>query len=201
MDREGLCGEAPVASEMLPRTTFSHAARWVSLVGACFLAACAAAAAGVVAAPRVVVGDRSVGGVHMGATAAAAISRLGSPTRVTHRGAQECRIAWRRVGLVATFLDLSSGDPCRSGLLTIAVAATGWRTNRGLRVGDPVARVRRLYPRARLHRSDPDRTMVGYWLVTRHRCAEVGGGAYPSLLGSIAGGRITALRLTASPCE
>jgi hypothetical protein len=76
---------------------------------------------------------------------------------------------------------------------------TAWRTAVGLRVGDSAARLRSLYPKARL------RTGLavdnGYWLVTRQVCAEVGGGDYPGLLAWMKGARVAALVARSSVCD
>jgi hypothetical protein len=73
-----------------------------------------------------------------------------------------------------------------------------WRTVLCLRVSDTVARLRSLYPRARLRGTAPER---GYWLVTRQICAEVGGGAYPGLLARIRNGRVSALVSRIAVCD
>jgi hypothetical protein len=81
------------------------------------------------------------------------------------------------------------------------VTVTGraaWRTALGLRVGDAVARLRSLYPHARLKGQGFDR---GYWLVTRQICAEVGGGSYPGLLARVRSGRVSALVAGISICD
>ena len=77
--------------------------------------------------------------------------------------------------------------------------ADAWRTAVGLRVGDSAARLRRLYPRARLRTGLAGDS--GYWLVTRQVCAEVGGGAYPGLLARMKGGRVAALVARSSVCD
>jgi hypothetical protein len=90
--------------------------------------------------------------------------------------------------------------PCTNGVALI-VTVTGraaWRTAVGLRVGDTAARVRALYPRARLRGAGTDR---GYWLVTRQICAEVGGGQYPGLLARMKSGHVLALVARISICD
>ena len=74
-----------------------------------------------------------------------------------------------------------------------------WRTAVGLRVGDTAARLRKLYPRARLRTGFAGDS--GYWLVTRQVCAEVGGGAYPGLLARMRAGRVSALVARSSVCD
>ena len=75
----------------------------------------------------------------------------------------------------------------------------GWRTALGLRVGDTTARVRALYPKARLKTGVPGDS--GYWLVTRGICAEVGGGSYPGLLARIRAGRVSAFVSRIAVCD
>ena len=74
-----------------------------------------------------------------------------------------------------------------------------WRTAVGLRVGDSAARLRTLYPKARLRTGFAGDS--GYWLVTRQVCAEVGGGAYPGLLARMKSGRVAALVARSSVCD
>jgi hypothetical protein len=161
-------------------------------------------AAGATAAPavRVISGDRSIGGLAVGpASPIDAVSRLGAPSSKRPDGPQGCVLHWQRLGLTLEFLDLDGGDACtKGGLVTATVTdRSRWRSALGLRVGDGVARVRALYPGAVLHAHAVDE--AGYWLVTRHACAEVGGSAFPGLLARVQGGRVSAFRLNASVCE
>jgi hypothetical protein len=170
-------------------------------VGRLLVHAHAAAVQGVVVAVAagtlVVSGDRSVGGVAVGhGTLAQATARFGLPTsqRVEGHGLT-CHVTWRRLGLTVDFLDFAD-HACRDGGLVTATmtSRTRWRTALGLRVGDAVARLRRLYPHARLH-SD------GYWLVPRRSCAETGSNAYPGLLARIRANRVSELVVAAGVCE
>ncbi|HJV30446.1 MAG TPA: hypothetical protein VJ645_08005 [Gaiellaceae bacterium] len=112
----------------------------------------------------------------------------------------ECNAAWKRIGLKLAFLDFS-GRACADGVLVTATitSRSAWRTAVGLQVGDSVARLGLLYPRASLHRSAPPWT--GYWLVTRRTCAEVGSLPYPGLLARARNGRVTALVAGTAPCD
>jgi hypothetical protein len=104
------------------------------------------------------------------------------------------------VRLVVLFFTFE-GKPCAKGVALI-VTVTGrsaWRTAVGLRVGDPVGRLRALYPRARLRNGFAGDS--GYWLVTRQICAEVGGGVYPGLLARIQRGRVSALVARIAVCD
>jgi hypothetical protein len=152
--------------------------------------------------PYVVQGDRAVGGLRIAHdTLAQARRRFGAPSTVRARASGvECNAVWKRIGLRLAFLDFS-GRACQDGVLVTATitSRSAWRTAVGLRVGDPVARVRRLYPRATLHPASPPWT--GYWLVTRRTCAEVGAIPYPGLLARVRGGRVTALVAGTAPCD
>jgi len=152
--------------------------------------------------PFVVQADRAVGGLQIGrGTLAAARQRFGSPSTVRPRASGvECNARWNRLGLKLAFLDFS-GRACADGVLVTATitSRSAWRTAVGLRVGDSVARLLRLYPRASLHRAAPPWT--GYWLVTRRTCAEVGSIPYPGLLARVQDGRVTALIAGTAPCD
>ena len=152
--------------------------------------------------PYVVQGDRAVGGLQIArGTLTQARQRFGPPSTVRSRASGfECNANWPRVGLRLAFLDFS-GRACQDGVLVTATitSRSAWRTAVGLRVGDSVARVRRLYPRATLHPASPPWT--GYWLVARRTCAEVGALPYPGLLARVRGGRVTALVAGTAPCD
>lgn len=152
--------------------------------------------------PFVVQGDRAIGGLPISrGTLADARERFGSPTTVRSRASGvECNAAWNRIGLKLLFLDFS-GRACGDGVLVTATitSRSTWRTAVGLRVGDSVARLGRLYPRARLHRAAAPWT--GYWLITRRSCAEVGSIPYPGLLARVRDGRVTALVAGTAPCD
>jgi hypothetical protein len=152
--------------------------------------------------PYVVQGDRAVGGLQIArGTLAQARQRFGAPTTVrSPASGVECNASWSRIGLRLAFLDFS-GRACQDGGLVTATITnrSAWRTAVGLRVGDPVARIRQLYPRARLHPASPPWT--GYWLVTRRTCAEVGSIPYPGLRARVQAGRVTALVAGTAPCD
>jgi hypothetical protein len=150
-------------------------------------------------APFLIVSDKVVGGVRMTATLPQARAVLGTPNTKRRVTSSECRAVWRPLGLTLTFLDLSSGAPCAKGGAVVAVAtAAEWHTRKGLKVGDPVARLRVLYPGARFFRGAP---YQGWWLITRHTCAEVGSQPYPGLLARTAHRKVAAFVVTVAPCE
>ena len=150
---------------------------------------------------RVIQGDRNAGGIKIGRSAPADVRRLyGTPSTSRVESTHSCVQSWKGVRLVVQFFTFE-GKPCARGVALI-VTVTGraaWRTAVGLRVGDPAARVRALYPRVRPRAGFAgDR---GYWLVTRQICAEVGGGRYPGLLARIQRGRVSALVARISVCD
>jgi hypothetical protein len=147
----------------------------------------------------VVVRDKSIGGVRMGTQFARARSAFGRPNTTRRVGRDECRAVWARIGLTLAFVDLSGGSPCRVGALLVATAtSTRWRTDRGLRVGDPVARIRALYPGTRHFATAP---YAGWWLLTRHTCATTGSQPYPGLRARISAQDVSALVVTVAACE
>jgi hypothetical protein len=98
---------------------------------------------------------------------AAARAAFGPPssTRPLGRAGQTnlCLVYWTSLGLQLGFASVP--HPCRATSLRRAkwygatLTSARWRTDRGLRVGDSLARVRRLYPRAR-PRGDGTWTLV-----------------------------------------
>jgi hypothetical protein len=147
----------------------------------------------------VVVRDKSIGGVRVGSKLARARSAFGRPNTTRRVGRDECRAVWARIGLTLAFVDLSGRSPCRVGGLLVATAKSArWRTDRGLRVGDPVARIRALYPGARHFATAP---YAGWWLITRHTCPTTGSQAYPGLRARISAQHVSALVVTVAACE
>jgi hypothetical protein len=146
-----------------------------------------------------IVGDRIVGGVRIGATLNGARSVLGMPDVQRRLSNYECRARWRTIGLTLVFLDLSNANPCGKGALVGATAASArWQTGKGLRVGDPVGRIRTLYRAARFHRVG----YRGWWLITRRTCPTTGAQRYPGLLARMTTQRrVAALVVNLAACE
>ena len=168
------------------------------------LAATAPAAAAAVTAPYVLQGDRNVGGVRIArADLADARARFGAPSTARPAGPARCVATWRRLGLTLAFLDLSGGAPCRTGVLVRATITSrgAWRTARGLRKGDSVARLRLLYPQATYRRRAAGVGWTGWWLVTRRACELGGYEPYPGLLARVRDGRVAALVAATTACE
>ena len=158
----------------------------------------------VVAAPQpqhVIHGDRSAGGIRIARSTPADVKKLfGAPSTSRVTSSQSCLQSWKGARLAVTFFTFEGKTCVRGAALAVTVTGrTAWRTAVGLRVGDSAARLRRLYPRARLRTGLAGDS--GYWLVTRRVCAEVGGGAYPGLLARMKGGRVAALVSRSSVCD
>jgi hypothetical protein len=81
----------------------------------------------------------------------AAVRAFGQPT--SRRGGGEiCRVRWNRFGLTIRFQNFGGFNSCGPRGLAQKAVVTGeqpWRTAKGLRLGDGVVRIRRLYPNAR----------------------------------------------------
>ncbi|HEX6024280.1 MAG TPA: hypothetical protein VFZ00_19990 [Solirubrobacter sp.] len=77
-----------------------------------------------------------------------AIRAFGRPDR---KDANGCGNIWRRLGLRLITADFSGGPPCtpRTRIQQIEITSKRWTTERGLRVGDSLDRVRELYPKVR----------------------------------------------------
>jgi hypothetical protein len=110
------------------------------------------------AAPRTIrassAGVSSMGSfLRSGASLSRAKAAFGRPTKVRTVSKTYCRAWWRRLGLTVGFSNFGGGPPCAYGSAQTAKirgagARAGWRSGRGLRVGDSTARLRRLYPHA-----------------------------------------------------
>ncbi len=175
----------------------------MNALSAAAVAAGLAAAATAAGPPYIVQGDRVVGGVLVArSTPADARARFGPPSTTRAVPPYSCVVHWARIGLTINFLDLARSGACTRGIAAVATVASraSWRTALGLRVGDSVARVAKLYPRARLRR-DQGRAWSGYWLITRRTCTEVGAVPYPGLLARVRTGRVTAIVVQTAACE
>jgi len=150
---------------------------------------------------HVIHGDRSAGGIGIARSTPAHVKGLfGTPSSSRVTSSRSCLQSWKGMRLAVTFFTFED-KPCAHGVALI-VTVTGraaWRTAVGLRVGDSAARLRTLYPKARLRTRFAGDS--GYWLVTRQVCAEVGGGAYPGLLARMQRGRVSALVARSSVCD
>jgi hypothetical protein len=77
-----------------------------------------------------------------------AIRAYGRPDK---RDASGCGNIWRRHGLRLITADFSGGPPCTGStpIQRIVITSPRWVTERGLRVGDSLDKVRELYPELR----------------------------------------------------
>lgn len=127
---------------------------------------------------RVGVDSQSIGPWQTGTTPtfAAAVAALGRETTCTRLKKLPAFAAaqWRQLGLRMVFGSYGPGGarPCRArGAVYLDNAhAYGkqWQTSRGLRVGDPLAKLHRLYPQARVRTYTRGVAPVrGWWLVVR----------------------------------
>lgn len=161
-----------------------------------------AAAAGAAGDVHVIQADKSVGGIRLGRSTPDDVRKLFGPAASARQpgpSAQSCVRSWPGLKLEVEFFTFET-QPCLRGVALIATVRSraSWRTVLGLRVGDTAARVRSLYPRARLRGAGAER---GYWLVPREICAEVGGGSYPGLLARVRAGRVSALVSRIAICD
>jgi hypothetical protein len=145
----------------------------------------------------VIQGDHKIGGYAVKADGSlrGAVREFGAPSSRRRRfQATACDVRWRDLGLRIEFYNLGGTDACSGAgrFLRATITSRRWRTAKGLRVGDSVARLRRLYPRATFRR---DRFYgAGWWLVTR--VSRVGTTSrYPGLQARVRSGRVSALVL------
>jgi hypothetical protein len=138
-------------------------------------------------------GDQKLGAyaVRADGSLAGAIRAFGTPSS-TRRTGVSCLVVWSRHGLTVTFYNLGGDNPCSpaGGRFSRAILrGDHWLTTLGLRVGEPVSKLRRLYPRAPFRRGERHFWPSGYWLLTRTSPFGEGGG-YPGLLAETARGRV-----------
>jgi len=83
-----------------------------------------------------------------------AVHALGQPSHVNNPDIPHCQVTWARLGLRIQFTSFGGASSCADSLAQSAVVKgpngrSSWRTQRGLRVGDSLRKLRRLYPDAR----------------------------------------------------
>jgi hypothetical protein len=126
------------------------------------------------------------------------------------------QVRWPTLGVAASFTTLGSFSDESGRPLTgpasacdhrsqvqvdsMEVDTAGWHTREGLRIGDPVARIRQLYPSAQTMRDaypDLPGTSADEWIL--HMVHSPFGGTdgtdVPDLVAVVAAGRVTALRV------
>jgi hypothetical protein len=150
---------------------------------------------------RVTVASETIGPwrVEANPSLAGAIAAFGTPSRCTKVSGLPgfASVEWRGLGLRAVFGTYGIGGtrPCRAvhavRLDSARASSREWQTGRGLRVGDRVAKLRRLYPQATLRTYHRGVAPVrGWWLVVRkNRVPDLH--FVPTLLATAQGGRVT----------
>ena len=156
----------------------------------------ALASSAIAAAPTYVVGGASKIGdyaVKRDGSLRGLIAAFGQPTTLRRdaRYRLACHASWRPIGLRVSLYNLGGANPCspEGGRFGQAVMTGGrWRTSIGLRIGDPVRRLRTLYRGERRHGA-------WWWLVVR-RSPFGAGGTYPGLAAKVVRGRVSAFAVS-----
>jgi hypothetical protein len=119
-----------------------------------------------------------------------AIAAFGRPPSLTrHSDAYKCVARWPSLALTMTFN--SSSCSTSSCFISAVVSGREWRTGKGLRVGDSLSRLRRLYPTARVR--------DGLMALLIEPALE---GTIVSLGAKVADGKVVGLRVyPCCPCE
>jgi hypothetical protein len=156
------------------------------------------AAHGAQAPSYVVQADARIGhfAVKRDGTLGGAQRAFGAPSSLRRTG-ESCVANWRAHTLTIFFYNLGGQNPCtaRHGFFSRAVmGGTRWRTAKGLRIGQPVSALRRLYPDAEFRRGLRGVWPSGWWLVTRRTPFGLGG-SYPGLLATTRQGLVNSLQV------
>jgi hypothetical protein len=131
----------------------------------------------------VIVRDVSIGGFARTGTVRDAIRVFGRPTTRENQAYDVCTLTWRTHGVVMeTYYTNATLDPCGPAGRHRKTTLTDrrWRTSDGLRIGDPLRRLRQLYPKARLD-------APGTWRLTTRPFA---GLPYPGVAAQVRNGRV-----------
>jgi hypothetical protein len=152
------------------------------------------------ASSKRIISVRFIGGLPMGGTFAAAVRRFG-PVQVAGASAKfdssGCTLRYPRLSLRLWYV---GSDALAKGTAETcvhfqggAVSGDGWRTLRGLRIGDSTRRLRRMYPQVydTRHAGPKWDTPPGTieWDITITCC---GGGQRPALSAMVEHGRVVA---------
>lgn len=152
---------------------------------------------------RIGVDSQSIGPWQTGTTPtfAAAVAAFGRETTCTRLKALPgfATAEWRQLGLRMVFGSYGPGGarPCRARRAVFLDNARAygkqWQTSRGLKIGDPAAKLHRLYPQARLRTYTGGVPRVrGWWLVVRtSRVPDLH--QLPALLAKTRAGHVTEL--------
>lgn len=129
---------------------------------------------------------------------ARAVAAFGIHTSVGKDAPQSnlCTVRWETIGLDIAFAGAvrycSAASLRQAAWYGMRLWGHRWRTARNLRIGDRVARIRALYPRAR-YVSDPPR--AGEWWLISQDQKEFG--TKPLLVAEVGAGRVIAIRVPA----
>lgn len=105
-----------------------------------------------------------------------------------------CTVRWEDVGIDIGFS--WAPGPCgaknldRAAWAGMRLFGSRWKTSKGLHVGDPVVRIKRVYPRSRYVSRPPQ---PGEWWLLLERRSELG--IQPLLVAEVGAGRVIALRV------
>jgi hypothetical protein len=130
--------------------------------------------------------DKDIGGFVLASNGklSGAIAVYGKPASRQQFGYDECTVVGPDLGIQSTFSH-SFDDPCAFNGCHLESMITGqrWRTDKGLRVGDSLKRLRHLYPHGKVF-------LGNRWsLLTR----PFGGTGVPTLLATLKAGRVNTL--------
>lgn len=139
-----------------------------------------------------IVGHERIAGFATDGRMEQALERFGAPTRREDFGRGHCAVEWGDRGLKMTFvLEGLQQGACAPGAWHASTVVTDprWTTDRGLKVGDPEARARELYP---------DLAVDGEGVATLVS-REVEGLLLPGLVAQIERGRVASFTVHGPP--
>lgn len=151
------------------------------------------------APPGLLIGRTGIGGLPVTSSYTSAVARFGPSGRDGARSTFTvggCTLHYPRLGLTLWW----AGDPLKRGtpvnclyFQEAAVSRGGWHTQRGLSIGDPVRKIRKLYPHAyNTQRRGPKWSQKGAieWDITITCCS---GGQRPALFALVKRNHVVAL--------
>jgi len=96
-----------------------------------------------------IVRDESIGGFPRDGTIGDAVELLGVPTARLPGGLNQCELRRPTRGITMDTVFSGAANPCgpKGNHLSTTVTDKRWTTDTGLRIGDPVGRIRELYPK------------------------------------------------------
>jgi len=133
----------------------------------------------------VIVRDASIGGFPRNGLVAKAIEVFGTPAERQIDG-DNCRLSWGAHGVVMDTYYLNFGNegpnPCgpQGRHKSTTVSDERWRTSKGLEIGDPLSKLRTMYPRAQ-------KESPSAWRLTTRRSFGI---SFPSLEARVRRGRV-----------